>query len=172
MPKHWSVCRRRYSLNQVCWCDDGVVGAMIEKRFWLGGLVAEETMYGWLSYLLYLWDLEEKSGKKERGFTRKGWQATEVMRVEITHDCCLSLCLKNPWHITIQGKYKSIRSQKYFLVRALLVCFSNRHHYFSGYSTTFWKGGWKGDQIFKYSRFLFTVMKNKLLEPSFFISER
>ena len=46
----------------------------------------------------------------------------------------------------------------------MLVCFRNRHQGFPWKTITFWSGGWKGDQIFRYHRFLFTVMRKKLLD--------
>ena len=60
-------------------------------------------------------------------------------------------------------------------LRALPVCFRNRHQYNvtfrHRYSITFGGGGWKGNQILKY-RFSFTVMWKMLLEFSSFISLR
>ena len=60
----------------------------------------------------------------------------------------------------------------YIPVMVLLVCLKNRHHDFPGYSITFRRGGWERDQMFRYSRFSFTVMRNILLEFSFFLSLR
>ena len=37
---------------------------------------------------------------------------------------------------------------------------------------TFRRGGWKGDEIFRFSRCSFTVMRKILIEFSFFISVR
>ena len=57
----------------------------------------------------------------------------------------------------------------YILVRALLICFRNLHQDLPGYSVT-QRGGWKFDQIFRYSKFSFIVMRKIMLEFSFFIS--
>ena len=35
---------------------------------------------------------------------------------------------------------------------AKLFCFRNKHQDFPGHSVTFWKGSWKGDQIFRYRK--------------------
>ena len=66
---------------------------------------------------------------------------------------------------TIQeGIYNSIKFQKYILVKALLVFFRNRHQDFPGYSITVSREGGKGNQIFRYNRFSFTVMRKELLD--------
>ena len=62
------------------------------------------------------------------------------------------------------GINSSIKYLKYILVRTLIVCFRNRHQDFLKYSTTFGRGDWKDDQIFRYSRFSFTVMSKKLID--------
>ena len=50
-----------------------------------------------------------------------------------------------------------------------LVCFRNWHQDFPGYCVTFCKGSWKSDQILRYRRFSFTIMRKKLLEFFLFL---
>ena len=69
----------------------------------------------------------------------------------------------NSSSITIQGIYNNIKFQKYILVRTLLLCLRNNYQDFTEYSIT-WRGGWKGVQIFSYSKFSFRAMRKKLLD--------
>ena len=87
----------------------------------------------------------------------RGWQATKETKVGFVF---IFVDLRN---ITIQYIYNSIKFLKYILVRALLVGLRNKHQGFPGYNIMFWRVGWKGDQIFRYSRFSFTVTRKKLL---------
>ena len=104
----------------------------------MGDWQQEETMYGVFPQLLYSWGLEEQIGEEEGSLEVIiwGWQATEGMRVGVTYDCYLFLYFVNPRNITIQKINKSIKFQKYFFVRAMLVYFRNSHQEFPEYSTT------------------------------------
>ena len=85
-----------------------------------------------------------------------GWSNSELL---------LIFAFVNSRKNTIQeGIYSSIKFQKYILVKALPVYFRNRHQDFPGYSITVLREGGKGNQIFRYSRFSFTVMRKELLD--------
>ena len=77
-----------------------------------------------------------------------------------------------PWFLIMCFNWNRNLRNIYIPVRALLVCSKNMHiaslfKDLSGHSMKL-----KGDQIFTYSGFLFTVMKEKLLEFFFCVSVR
>ena len=88
------------------------------------------------------------------------------------HSCYKFQYYPNFWEI----QNLNLKSQKCSIcvpLRALLVCFKNRHQYvsFRHWYIITWGGGWKGNQILKH-KFSFTVMRKLLLEFSTFISGR